>query len=142
MAEALAIAASVAGLLTIASQIYTTVRGLASSIANAPQSAIATLKTIGDMKLALALLKDLIDEIADLPPERKAMIRLDHITITFSHCMATLSELESLVLDCHSFGNYVDRVIWARREDKVMALLPRLESQKSSLSLMVSLLQW
>jgi len=95
MAEALAIAASVAGLLTIASQIYTTVRGLASSIANAPQSAIATLKTVVDMKLALALLKDLIDEIADLPPERKAMIPLNHIAITFSHCMATLSELES-----------------------------------------------
>jgi len=141
MADPLSIAASIAGLLTITTRIYSTVKDFASSLADAPKSALSLLQTIEDMKLTLVLFKDLMNELSTLPPEKKAMIRLDHIAITFTHCIATLSELESMVLVDNLSGVW-DRLRWTLKEDKLTALLPRLESQKSSLSLMVSVLRW
>ncbi|KAJ3548480.1 hypothetical protein NM208_g989 [Fusarium decemcellulare] len=85
------------------------------------------------------MVKQLVDTISSLPARRRQLVRLDHIAITFSNCIITLSELESLV--CFEDG-IIHRLKWAWTEKKVVALLPRLESQKSSLSLMVTVLHW
>ncbi|KAK0617556.1 hypothetical protein B0T14DRAFT_569047 [Immersiella caudata] len=141
MADPLNIAASIAGLIAITGRIASAIKTVTSSVALAPLSVTSAFETVMDIKLALILLKDLLDEIATLPRERKAMIQLDHITITFTHYVK------------HSFrarvraGRFPNtpfrlRLWWAfNAEDRVTELLPRLESQKSSLSSMISVLE-
>ncbi len=139
MADPLSIAASVAGLLATAGKICLVLSQFIGAATDAPQSAQAALNAVEEVRSALDMVKGLIDTITNLPSARRMLVRLDHIAITFSHCVLTLSELESLV--CFKDG-MMHRLRWAWGEKKVMRLLPRLESQKSSLSLMVTVLLW
>ncbi|OAQ74397.1 cell division control protein 42 [Purpureocillium lilacinum] len=137
MADALSIAASITGLLATASKICSALSGFVSSAIDAPDAAGAVLTTVEEMRLALEMVNQVVETVSSLPSARKALLRLDHIAITFSNCILTLSELESLV--CFRDG-VMHRLRWAWGEKKVLRLLPRLESQKTSLSLMVTVL--
>lgn len=135
MSDPLSIAASVAGLLATAGTICTTL----SSFIDAPESARAALAAVEEVRLALEMVQQLVDTVSALSSLRRALVRLDHIAITFSNCIRTLSELESLV--CFK-DNIMHRLRWVWGEKKVLQLLPRLESQKASLLLMVTVLRW
>ncbi|KAK0630431.1 hypothetical protein B0T17DRAFT_220633 [Bombardia bombarda] len=149
--DPLSIAASITALVATARKVYGVLSGLTSSIVNAPESVRATLATVSQMKSALIEVQQLIQAVDTLPSTRKALIRLDHIAITFSQCVIVLTKLESLV--CHAefrvsaesngTGKFATRLRWAfsEREKKVSRLLPQLEAQKSCLTLMVSVLR-
>ncbi|KAI8653932.1 hypothetical protein NCS56_01348600 [Fusarium sp. Ph1] len=138
MADPLSIAASVVGLVAAAGKIYGVLSNFVSTAAEAPSSAASVLETVEQMKLTLSSVQSLIDSIESLDPSRKALIQLDHLSIVITHSVLTISELESIV--CPKDG-LMHRLRWAWSEKRVMGLLPRLESQKSSLSLMVAVLQ-
>ncbi|RMJ17165.1 hypothetical protein CDV36_003151 [Fusarium kuroshium] len=138
MADPLSIAASVVGLVAAAGKVYGVLSNFVSTAADAPSSAASVLMTVDQMKMTLSSVQSLIDSIESLDPSRKALIQLDHLSIVITHSVLTISELESLV--CPKDG-LMHRLRWAWSEKKVMGLLPRLESQKSSLSLMVAVLQ-
>ncbi|RSL42666.1 hypothetical protein CEP54_015397 [Fusarium duplospermum] len=138
MADPLSIAASVVGLVAAAGKVYGVLSNFVSTAADAPSSAASVLVTVEQMKMTLSSVQSLIDSIESLDPSRKALIQLDHLSIIITHSVLTISELESLV--CPKDG-LMNRLRWAWSEKKVMGLLPRLESQKSSLSLMVAVLQ-
>ncbi|KAK4446684.1 P-loop containing nucleoside triphosphate hydrolase protein [Podospora aff. communis PSN243] len=143
MADPLSITAGVVGLLATSTKIIKTLSDVCSSVSDAPESARSVLVAVETTKLSLSSIKDLFDTIATLPPERKALIRLDHIAVTCSQCVLTLSELEELV--CRQFlkngGSLFDRLRWSWGEKRVLSLLPRLESQKNCIALMISVLQ-
>lgn len=139
MADPLSIAASVVGLLGAAGKICAALSSFVGSAIDAPASARTTLAAVEELRLSLQMVRQLVDTISGLPARRRQLVRLDHIAITFSNCILTLSELESLV--CFKDG-VMHRLKWAWSEKKVLVLLPRLESQKSSLSLMVTVLHW
>jgi hypothetical protein len=139
MADPLSIAASVVGLLAAAGKICSVLSGFVSSVVDAPQSARDALAATSELRFVLESVQGLLDVMSDLPSNRKMLVRLDHIAVTFSNCVLTLSELESLV--CLK-KDRLHRFKWMRTEKKVLRLLPRLESQKASMSLMVSVLIW
>ncbi|KAK3349685.1 hypothetical protein B0T25DRAFT_548707 [Lasiosphaeria hispida] len=143
MADPLSIAAGVVGLVATAAKISKTLSDLCASVADAPESARAALVAVETTKLCLDTIKELFDTISTLPSERKALIRLDHIAVTCSQCVITLSELEELVCKqlLKNGGNIFDRIRWSWNEKRVLCLLPRLESQKSCIALMISVLQ-
>jgi hypothetical protein len=139
MADPLSIAASVAGLLATAGKICLVLSQFIGGTVHAPQSAQAALNAVEEVRLALDMVQGLIGTISTLPSARRMLVRLDHIVVSFSHCVLTLSELESLV--CFEDG-IMHRLRWAWGESKVLRLLPRLESQKISLTLMATVLLW
>jgi cell division control protein 24 len=141
MADPLSIAASVAGLLTTAGKICSVLSGFVGAVADAPHSARAALGAVEEVRVALEAVRGLIDTVSGLPSRRRRLVRLDYIRITFANCVLTLSELEALV--CAEGGSGpMHRLRWAWGEKKALRLLPRLESQKASLSLMVTVLLW
>ncbi|CAI0653075.1 unnamed protein product [Colletotrichum noveboracense] len=138
MADPLSIAASIAGLLAAAGKVYNVVSGFIDSTANAPQSAAATLESVWEIKLALSAVQSMIDSLHHLSASRKGLIQLEHLAIIIMNAVFTLSKLESLV--CQKDG-FRYRLRWVWNEKRVLSLLPRLESQKTSLTLIVSVLQ-
>jgi hypothetical protein len=144
MADPLSIAAGVVGLVATASKIIKTLSDVCASVSDAPESARSVLIAVETTKLSLECIKDLFDALATLPPERKALIRLGHIAVTCSQCVLTLSELEALVCTqlVKNGGSLFDRIRWSWGEKRVLSLLPRLESQKNCIALMISVLQW
>ncbi|KAI9162804.1 hypothetical protein HJFPF1_04396 [Paramyrothecium foliicola] len=139
MADPLSIAASIVGLLTAAGKICNVVSGFIASTAAAPSSAASTLEIVGDMRLTLSAIQDMVESHNSFPSSRKSLIQLDHFTIVITHSVVTISELEALVCQDNDLKH---RLKWAWNEKKILGLLPRLESQKSSLALMMAILQW
>lgn len=137
MADPLSIAASIAGLLAAAGKVYTVVSAFIDSTANAPQSAADTLAAVGEFKLALSSVQSMMNILDDLSASRKVMISLENIAIIMTSAVLTLSKLESLVCQIDGFRG---RLRWVWKEKRVLNLLPRLESQKSSLTLIVGVL--
>ncbi|KAI0378798.1 hypothetical protein F5Y04DRAFT_261059 [Hypomontagnella monticulosa] len=142
MADPLSIAASIVGLIATAGKIYTVVSDTASSVSDAPRSIRSMAALINDIKATLIALQHLLDTLNSLPSRRKELIRLDHVTVCFSECVLTLSELESIV--CRPQireGGFRSRLRWTSSEKRVARILPQLESQKTCLSLMLTILQ-
>jgi len=139
MADPLSIAASVAGLAAIAGKVTKIMWDFVSGIDDAPQSARSVLNTVNETKLTIEAIQHLIETIASVSSWRRTMIRLDHLALTLSNCILTLSELESVVVVANGI---LERINWIRAESKVARLVPRLESQKTSLALIVTVLQW
>jgi len=128
MADPLSIAASVVGLVATAGKICAALTGLVSTVVDAPQSARDILVAVSEMRPVLEMVQELVDSISALPSNRKMLVRLDHVAITFSNCILTLSEIESLV-PLNPDDGVLRRLKWSRlrNEQKVSRLLPRLE---------------
>jgi cell division control protein 24 len=139
MADPLSIAGSVAGLLTLATSITASLAQFTSSVSDAPSSARAVLAMVEETKVTLQSVQHFIDSVELLPSRRKALIQLDHLAIVFSQCVERLSQLEALIQVPKRLSR---KVKWVLDEKKIMRLMPHLESQKLSLSLIVSILRW
>jgi len=143
MADPLSIAASIAGLAAAAGKIYSVLSAFVSDVADAPNSAQRALHVVDGVAVTLSMVQSLIGDISSLPSHRKAMIRLDHIIVTLSNCVLTLSELEAVVCKLDDVrSSYRQRLRWVQNQQKVDGLLQHLEAQKTSLMLMVTVLQW
>jgi len=109
-----------------------------SGIDDASQPTRSVLNTVNETKLVLEAIQHLIETIASVSSWRRTLIRLDHLALTLSNRILTLSELESVVVVADGI---LERINWIRAESKVARLVPRLESQKTSLVLIVTVLQ-
>ena len=145
MADPLSVAASVAGLLSVAGKICTIISGFISSVADAPDSARAALAAVEEMRRALISIRQLMDRLPGVPRNRKEMIHARHLVITFRESIRTLSELEAILNPTAGAGgkdSKWDRLKWILEEEKILRSVRRLESHKTSLSMMLSILQW
>ncbi|VUC20103.1 unnamed protein product [Clonostachys rosea] len=138
MADPLSIAASIIGIAAAAAKVGGFLSAFISSTADAPSSAASALASVEDMKMTLSAIQPLMDSLHAVPSSRKGLIQLDHLSVIITHSVLTISELESIV--CYEDG-LMHRLRWAWNEKRVLGLLPRLDSQKCSLALMVSILQ-
>ena len=147
MADPLSIAASVTALIAAARGIYTTLAAFTASVAEAPAVVRNTLAEVLQVRSALVEIERLMSDIATLPPARCAMVRLDHIAVTFSETVLVLTELEAVVMGVDGKGltagdPIIKKLRWglSDREKKLARIFPRLEAQKSCLTLMISIL--
>ncbi|KAK0369496.1 hypothetical protein CLIM01_13146 [Colletotrichum limetticola] len=138
MADPLSIAGSVAGLLATAVKVYNTTSNFVSSAIDAPESAIQMFQLIEETKITLSSVHELLHSLDTFPSSRKNMIQLDHLSIVITHSVLTLSKLESIVCQQDGLRSRMKWALW--HEKKILALLPRLESQKSTLTVMITLL--
>ena len=98
MADPLSIAASVAGLLSVAVKVGTIITSFISSVNDAPESARAALTTVEGMRLTLISVKHLIDGLSQLPRERKGMIHMRHLVVVFREAILSFSDLEAIIV--------------------------------------------
>ncbi|KAF4994839.1 hypothetical protein FGRMN_5528 [Fusarium graminum] len=138
MADPLSIAASVVGLMGAAGKICGVLSKFINSTVDAPNSAAAALQDVEHMNLTLYSVQSLVESLDSISASRKRLIQLDHLSIVITHSVLTISELESII--CRDDG-LMNRLRWGWNEKKILDLMPRLETQKSSLSLMIAVLQ-
>jgi len=144
--DPLSISASVAGLLALSGSIYSILARFTSSINDAPRSAHSAMVAVEGMRIALSSVEELIRTINAVPQRRKVLIQLDHLIITLTQSMITFSELEAqvspFIADSAAEPSTWDRLKFAWQEERILISIQRLESHKSSIMLMLSILQW
>ena len=141
MSDPLSIAAGVVGILTAAAQISTLLINFTKATRNAPSRARHIITEVNDISGTLSHLQSFLlgNEYSDT--SRTSLLKADHIVTILSGCVMTFSELEKLLDGLETKDmRILDGMKWARKEKDIAALIQRLQNHKTSLSLMLDIL--
>jgi hypothetical protein len=143
--DPLSVMASVVGLLSAAAEVSKILTSVASRLRDAPAQMHSTLSEVNSIRAALISLHKFLLRVADTPSPRAAYIELDQLIATLTDAVMTFSDLEALIKPlslAQGSDNLQARVKLVWRESSITATLRRLQDHKSSLSLMLNIIQW
>lgn len=141
MSDPLSIAAGVVGVLHAAAEVSSLLIRFTRASKYAPANARQIMTEVSDISGILTHLQSFLlgKEFADR--SRTALLQVEHIVTIVSGCVLTFSELEKLLDELKADDlSVLDRIKWARKRTEIMAIVTRLQNHKSSLSLMLSVL--
>ncbi|RYP28042.1 hypothetical protein DL767_007373 [Monosporascus sp. MG133] len=143
--EALTIFGAVTGGISAASEILKALDkaiSTASKIRGAPEQAISTLRDVRMMRLNMIRFQQLLDTRTHAY-DRESYIPLDDALNTFTDCVTSLDELESLLKPLTFTTrdmDLADRLEWAMKDKRIELLSRRVHDAQSSLGLMLTIL--
>src|ERR1041385_173266 len=129
MADPLSVGASIVGLLAAAGKIIEVLSPVVSSVKNVPRLAASLKSEAERVRLALATLQRLLEQVELMPLARTALIQVDDILTILTDGVQILSELEilvdSLAFDTsrHTQPPLTTRIRWARKEKDASTIL-------------------
>jgi hypothetical protein len=154
MPEPLSITASVAGLLGTSVKVLITLHDLYQNAKDAPESISRVIDEVQGMNLLFGQVQVFISGRAKADHDRLKKIPVNHLVTTLTGCVVVYSNLDRMIEDVAglSAGSGVamkkgkrvwERVKWAAwKESEIASLLEELQRHKSSLNLMLSIIQW
>ncbi|TLD26935.1 hypothetical protein PspLS_05195 [Pyricularia sp. CBS 133598] len=142
MADPLSVAASVVGLITAAAQVSQVLTEVISKARSAPDECHKARNNVNDISGILGQLQLFLNGVSRAPRSRTSLIMVDHVVVTLAACVTTFSELDALAASLQSDVemSMLDRLRWVSKEKQINNVLVRLESHKSSLTLMLTIL--
>nr|RBQ97623.1 hypothetical protein FVER53263_00125 [Fusarium verticillioides] len=141
--DPLSVSASVVGLLGAGAKITSCLWTFATNARDALQLARHLVFEVADITAALGSLQAYVCGQAQAPGERGALILLEHVLTTLTGCVTTFSDFQSLMdqLNLSPDMGTIDKMKWARQESNIATIVQRLQNHKSSLTLMLTVLQ-
>lgn len=142
--DPLSVSASVVGLLGARAQITSFLFTIVSNVRDAPKLAESLVTEMADIAAALGSLQSYVCNRTQVSAERGALILLEHVSTTLTGCVTTYSDLQRIIDDLNVGQDMstFDKLKWSRQESKINIILQRLQNHKSSLTLMLTILQW
>ena len=139
--DPLSIAASITGILAAAAQVSS----LLSQIREATASVAAVLSEIEHIKIVFRALQSFVDRTRTVTRYRATLIQIEDFTVILTQTVIVFSELETLItpLSASSGRSSIRRRLnWSRQEAGVNRLVNQLQRHKTSLSLLLQVIQW
>jgi hypothetical protein len=139
--DPLSIAASITGILAAAAQVSS----LLSQIRRAPASVTAVLSEIEHIRIVFRALQSFVDRARTVTRYRATLIQIEDFTVILTQTVIVFSELETLItpLLANSGRSSIRRRLnWSRQESGVNRLVNQLQRHKTSLSLLLQVIQW
>jgi hypothetical protein len=144
--DPLSVTASIFGILAVTAKVGGLLHGTISTVKDAPRVLSALACEVQEVQAAFASLQILITSLSSKPSHRAALIQLDHLIITLTGSVLTLSELEKAIAPfVVPHGAEIPlktRLKWTRAEGDCTKIVERLQRHKASISLMLNILQW
>ena len=154
MGDPLSIAASIAGLITISTQILGMAKGLFGEVKDAPETMIRVREEVESMQPIFCQVQLLLTGAGGSRPNHGnlTMISIHNLMITLTGCVIVYSRLEKKVSEVCGFsnptarqtvGNIANRVKWGLwRHEEALVIIEDLQRQKLSLNLILTILNW
>ena len=144
--DPLSIMASVVGLLSAAGKVASVLSGAISAVKDAPSFVRSTLSEVESIRAALIALHKFLLRVAEKSCPRASFIQLDPLIATLTDAVLTFAELEKMVVPLERLirtpGDLSARLKTAWSGDSISTVTGRLQQHKSSLSLMMNIIQW
>lgn len=142
--EPLSVTASIVGILYAAAQVAPVLSSFVRNPKGAPKLAQAVLDEVNGLSAVLSQLQTFLLGTASSSRSRASLILVEQVLVTLAECVITFSELEDVleIARIETDFKLFDRVKWAMKESKVSDIQVRLQSNKTSLTLMLTILQW
>lgn len=142
MAEPLSVAASVAGLLSLAGQVYHVLNTFINNVEDAPLFANSILSQVQSFQNSLSGLQILFGS-SFAQSHRAMLIPIDYILLALTDAMLLFSEIESVVLPLATLDDFtfLNKVRWTQKRTRLETLVSRLQWQKLTLVLHLNILK-
>ncbi|KAI0430749.1 hypothetical protein F5Y09DRAFT_306787 [Xylaria sp. FL1042] len=141
--DPLSVAASVVGLLAAGGKVTSLLFTVITKCKDSPNLARSILFEVADVSAVLGQLQDFLIDRTKAASERGNLILLEQLLITLTGCVTTYSDIQFILTSLNiseDMGTF-DRIKWTRQEDKLNTLVQRLQCHKSSLTLMLNIIQ-
>jgi hypothetical protein len=138
--DQLQVTSSITGIIAAAMQVSKSPR----QIKDAPASIIAVLTEVDHIKIIFLALQRFLDKATRLSGGRAALIQLEDVVVLLTQAVLVFSDLESLVspISNGEKTSYPVRLTWTRIQGGVMGLVNQLQRHKTSLILLLQIVQW
>jgi hypothetical protein len=139
----LEVAAAIIGIIAAAGKVLEVVSPMVSSFQNVDSLVAKVHAETNQIRIILPSLKAMLDDLESMTSRRKEMIKVDQLLTTLTDGVLLFDELEFLVqnLSAHH-SNVIHRAKWLRKEKALDCLVSRLQSFKSSIDVMLHIVQW
>jgi len=139
--DPLSIAASVTGLVLFSAKVV----GFLSEVRDAPTVAGDLLAEVQAMHLIFEQLRNFVHRFADHDKQCISRIDINGLVTILTGCVCTFSEIDGLLENCDRNAkrpqlNLWDRSKWATKTSDITRLVGKLQSYKSSLTLLFVML--
>jgi len=139
--DPLSVAASIVGIQGAAGKVIEILGPVVSALKDA-KSPATIYSEVNNSRIILSALQTFLNNLNTASRKRTALIQIDQLVAVLTDGVILFSELEALVLPLGTSEHFRSRIQWARRERTFASLLSRLQGFKSSISLMLNILQW
>lgn len=139
--DPLSVAASVVGLLGATAKIYGLLEGIAS-VKNSPTTIRDAQIEVRHVEIALRSLQRYLWRLELASAHRKELIFIDEVIVCLADSMMALSDFESLLEMLKTFARVRISISWFKYSKQVEEQVVKLQRQKTSLSMMLNILQW
>ena len=145
--DPLSVSASIAGLLTAAAAVAKLLNPYIAAACDTPKIAARVSAEVHEATIILSALQRLAQNMARVSIQRAALVTIDQVVAVLTDGVLVFSDLEasvgSLPLGAPSATPLAirSRLQWARKESDLVSLLGRLQGFKSSVSLILNILQ-
>lgn len=143
MAE-VGVAASIAGLISLAGQLYTALDTFLTNFKDASDLAQVVQSEINSFRNSLNALQHVISDPAFCCTYRGGLISANYIVTSLTDAVLLFSQLEKTVTPLTAFTELTPfaKSKWARSKPKLNELISRLQWQKHTLVLQLNILKW
>lgn len=142
--DPLSVSASIIGILGAAAKVSSVLISFVQNTKAAPKLAQTVLSEVNGLSAILTHLQTYLLGAANPSRSRASLILVEQVIVTLTESVTTFSELEDALgtskIDAEMGA--LDRVRWAMKESKISEIQGRLQSNKTSLNLMLNILQW
>jgi hypothetical protein len=137
--DPLSIIASITGILTAAANVSS----ILGQVKDAPESISDVLTEVNHIKIVITALQTFLDRTRRFAPQRAALIQLDDVVVILTQTVLVFSELQTLVqpLSARKLSRW-QRLNWTWQQPEAWRLVNQLQRNKTSLSLMLQIIQW
>lgn len=132
--EPISVAASITGIIAAAGNVCNFLR----DVQTAPDFVAVVLTEIEHVKRVFRALKGLLDKV-ELRGPRAALIQLDDLTAILTQTVLVFSKLQTLAAPS---PHVPSRLKWAAKESEINRLITQLQWNKSSLCLLLRIIEW
>lgn len=141
--DPLSVAASIVGLLGAGAAVTKFLVSVVNA-GDAGSLAKRVLAEVADITVALQHVQEYISGRAQVPAKRQSMVLLEHVLTTLTGCVLTYSDLQSTLakFNIDTEMDTFDKIKWIRQQARIGVLVQRLQNHKSSLNLILTILQW
>lgn len=142
--DPLSVSASIIGITLAIVQISPLLKAFIDDANNAPTSARRVLTELTGIQACLQQLQRFLLGDEEAPRNRRSLVMIEQIVVIFADCVSTFSELEQ-TLESLKTGEHmrvIDRLKWSLKETTISKILARLQSSKTSLNFMLTILTW
>lgn len=142
--DPLSVSASIIGVLGAAATVSSVLITFVQSTKAAPKLAQTVLSEVNGLRVILSHLQTYLLGAASPSKSRASLILVEQVLVALAECVTTFSELEDALGTSKNDAEMstLDRVRWAMKESKISDIQGRLQSNKASLTMMLTILQW